>query len=122
MKAERWAFIVIPLSSATGLSNVHYTWGATFVIEALLAICDGKHYVMMDHDAAPPPCLKSLTSWNSGGNSQVICHRHDLPRITLHGESASSRCLNAIPRSMLDSSSFRRSVFTGTSTLLMSRL
>ena len=35
--AERWTAVYVPLTEATGMHKVHYTWGATFVIEALFA-------------------------------------------------------------------------------------
>ena len=50
---EKWTMLFVPLDEDSGLSGVHYTWGATFVVEMLIAIDPSKHYIMMDHDAAP---------------------------------------------------------------------
>jgi hypothetical protein len=52
-KKEQWCLIYVPLDRNTGLEDVHYTWGATFVLEALMAVCACKNYVVWDHDAAP---------------------------------------------------------------------
>ena len=52
-KTEKWHAVHIPLNEDTGLSGVHYTWGAVFAIEALTVRFPGKHFVLWDYDAAP---------------------------------------------------------------------
>ena len=37
-KGEKWTVVVIPINEQTGLQDVHYTWGATFVLEAIMNI------------------------------------------------------------------------------------
>ena len=78
---ERWTAIYVPLTEATGMHKVHYTWGATFVIEALFASDPTKNYVLWDHDAAPTILyelddlaevllLSTPTTWADGSTAE----------------------------------------------------
>ena len=62
-KGERWTAVFVPLNDNTGLGDVHYTWGATFFLEALMAISADKHYIVWDHDAAPVVLYEVQDLW-----------------------------------------------------------
>ncbi len=49
---QDWTAVFVPLNQQTGLDQVHYTWGAVYVMEALIAASPNKSFIMMDHDAA----------------------------------------------------------------------
>ena len=52
-KTEAWALLWMPLNDTTGLDQVHWVWGAVFILQALAAYWPRKHLILADHDAAP---------------------------------------------------------------------
>ena len=50
---ERWVCIWAPVTAATGLGDVHPTWGSVFVAEPLAVLFPAAHLLIADHDSAP---------------------------------------------------------------------
>ncbi len=48
---DRWTSVFVPLDETIGLDQIHFTWGAVYVLEAIRAAHPDKHYTLMDHDA-----------------------------------------------------------------------
>ena len=75
---EKWTVLFVPLNLATGLEQVQYTWGGTYVLEMLAALFPDKHYILMDNDAAATTLwevheLKSLAA-RLGFPGRTFCH------------------------------------------------
>jgi hypothetical protein len=52
-RQEQWHIIFVPLTTETGLDQVHFTWGGVYPLEALATRYKGKNFVLWDCDAAP---------------------------------------------------------------------
>jgi len=50
---ERWAALFVQATDTNSLLNVHYVWAGPYVLEGLMYLYPGKHYILLDHDAAP---------------------------------------------------------------------
>jgi hypothetical protein len=52
-RQEQWHIIFVPLTTETGLDQVHFTWGGVYPLEALSTRYKDKNFVLWDCDAAP---------------------------------------------------------------------
>ena len=50
---EKTTAIHFPISDATGLQGVHYTWAGAVVLEALCLVCPTVNFVLADTDCVP---------------------------------------------------------------------
>lgn len=51
--AMDWPVVFVPISSETGLSEVHYTWAGAFVLEAAALLHPHINFVLTDGDCVP---------------------------------------------------------------------
>ena len=62
-RAEQVELVFVQACSDTGLDKVHPTWAGTFVLAALVALCPGIHFVLLDNACLPLTLFEIEDLW-----------------------------------------------------------
>lgn len=63
--------VFFPISSASGLQNIHPTWAGTFVLVALCLVFPRKHFILIDHDCIPVTLFEVRDLWREAHLARV---------------------------------------------------
>ena len=67
---ERCDVVFFPVSQASGLHMVHYTWAGTFILSALCMVFPGLHIVLLDSDCVPVTLFEVEDLWREAQRLQ----------------------------------------------------
>lgn len=89
---ERTTAIYVPISNATGLEQVHYTWAGTFVLEALCSVYPTLNFALIGSDCVPTTLFEvaemvnlmtDQTSREAAMQSYTMANARDCPPAVL---------------------------------------
>ncbi len=62
-RKEQTELLFVQACPSTGLDKVHPTWAGIFVLAAIVALCPGIHFILLDNDCVPLTLFEVEDLW-----------------------------------------------------------